>query len=148
MHDFLHWWGNGFRTKGFDCFAGKTVRRFFFAPLCPLREIFLRRHEDLTPIPWRGVLQSIYYIQSELIVPDFVVDISSHWNIKMNSIRAFKTQFFDPASQEPETFISKPSFLTFLEGRAKEFGQSIGVEYGEGFTVERSIGTTDLFSLL
>jgi N-acetylglucosamine malate deacetylase 1 len=88
-----------------------------------------------------------HYIQSQLIVPDFVVDVSSHWQIKMDSIKAFKTQFFDPSSSEPETFISKPSFLTFLEARAKELGQSIGVEYAEGFTTTSKIGVEDLFQL-
>jgi N-acetylglucosamine malate deacetylase 1 len=87
------------------------------------------------------------YIQSQLIVPDFVVDVSSHWQIKMDSIKAFKTQFFDPSSSEPETFISKPSFLTFLEARAKELGQSIGVGYAEGFTTTSKIGVEDLFQL-
>jgi N-acetylglucosamine malate deacetylase 1 len=88
-----------------------------------------------------------HYIQSQLIVPDFVVDISLHWQIKMDSIKAFKSQFFDPASSEPETFISKPSFLTFLEARAKEFGHSINVEFAEGFTTANRIGVDDLFRL-
>jgi N-acetylglucosamine malate deacetylase 1 len=88
-----------------------------------------------------------HYIQSQFIVPDFVVDVSAHWKIKMDSIMAFKTQFFDPSSKEPETFISKPSFLTFLEARAKEFGQAIGAEYGEGFTKASTLGVEDLFHL-
>jgi N-acetylglucosamine malate deacetylase 1 len=88
-----------------------------------------------------------HYIQSQLIVPDLVVDVSAHWKIKMDSIMAFKTQFFDPSSKEPETFISKPSFLTFLEARAKEFGQAIGAEYGEGFTKASALGIEDLFHL-
>jgi len=96
--------------------------------------------------PWRP--KHVYhFIQSELIVPDFIVDISSHWQAKMDSVKAFKTQFFDPASEEPETFISKPTFLTFLEGRAKEFGQAIGAEYGEGFTAVSKLGVGDLFRL-
>ncbi|MFM9840852.1 MAG: bacillithiol biosynthesis deacetylase BshB1 [Cyclobacteriaceae bacterium] len=88
-----------------------------------------------------------HYIQSQLIVPDFVVDVSTHWKIKMDSIKAFKTQFFDPTSSEPETFISKPSFLTFLEARAKEFGQSIGAEYAEGFTTKNRLGVDHLFQM-
>jgi N-acetylglucosamine malate deacetylase 1 len=88
-----------------------------------------------------------HYIQSQFIVPDFVVDVSAHWQTKMNSIRAFKTQFFDPSSSEPETFISKPSFLIFLEARAKELGQAIGAEYGEGFTKASTFGIEDLFHL-
>jgi bacillithiol biosynthesis deacetylase BshB1 len=96
--------------------------------------------------PWRP--KHVYhYIQSALIIPDFVVDVSAHWEAKMNAIKAFKTQFFDPSSKEPETFISKPTFLTFLEARGKEFGQSIEVEYAEGFTTSARLGVDDLFKL-
>ena len=96
--------------------------------------------------PWRP--KHVYhYIQSALIVPDFIVDISSHWHTKMESVKAFKTQFFEPHNEEPETFISKPTFLGFLEGRAKEFGQAIGVSHGEGFTSARQLGVGDLFRL-
>lgn len=96
--------------------------------------------------PWRP--KHVYhYIQSALIVPDFVVDVSQHWETKMSSIKAFRTQFFDPSNNEPETFISKPTFLAFLEARGKEFGQSIEVEYAEGFTTSGRLGVDDLFKL-
>jgi bacillithiol biosynthesis deacetylase BshB1 len=89
-----------------------------------------------------------HYIQSEWIQPDFIVDISPYWQIKMEAIRAFKTQFFDPQSQEPETYISRPGFLKMLEARAIELGHAIGVEYGEGFTVRRFPGIRNLFDLI
>lgn len=101
-----------------------------------------------------GVIQSAWrpkllyhFIQSQMIPPDFVVDVSDFWETKMKSIRAFKTQFHDPASNEPETFISSPAFIKLLEARGHEFGHSIGAAYGEGFTVRRVIGVNDLFSL-
>lgn len=97
--------------------------------------------------PWRP--SAVYhYIQSLLIEPDFVVDISDHWDVKMESIKAFKTQFFDPQSKEPETYISKPAFLKMIEARAIEFGHSIGVTYAEGFTVRRYPGVNSLFDLI
>jgi len=96
---------------------------------------------------WRP--KNIYhYIQNNYIQPDFVVDISEYWDIKVQSIKAFKSQFFDPESTEPESFISRPEFMDFIEARAKEFGHSINVRYGEGFTVEKMIGVNDLFDLL
>ncbi|MCX8490436.1 MAG: bacillithiol biosynthesis deacetylase BshB1 [Cyclobacteriaceae bacterium] len=95
---------------------------------------------------WRPK-QVYHFIQSALIVPDFVVDVSAQWETKMNAIKAFKTQFFDLSSQEPETFISKPSFLAFLEARGREFGQSIEVDYAEGFTTAGQLGVNDLFKL-
>jgi N-acetylglucosamine malate deacetylase 1 len=96
--------------------------------------------------PWRP--DAVYhYVQSQFIKPDFVVDISAQWEIKMKAIRAFSSQFFNPDSKEPETYISKPGFLRMLEARAIEYGHAIGTDYGEGFTVRRLIGVENLFDL-
>jgi N-acetylglucosamine malate deacetylase 1 len=85
---------------------------------------------------WRP--KSVYhYIQSNYIKPDFIVDISGFMEVKMRAIKAFKTQFFDPESKEPETYISNPAFLKMLEARAIEYGHAIGTAFGEGFTVRR-----------
>jgi N-acetylglucosamine malate deacetylase 1 len=89
-----------------------------------------------------------HYIQSIFTAPDFIVDVSDHWDVKMNAIRAFKTQFFDPQSKEPETYISKPGFLKMVESRAIEFGHAIGVQYGEGYTVRRFPGVKSLYDLI
>jgi bacillithiol biosynthesis deacetylase BshB1 len=88
-----------------------------------------------------------HYIQNNYIQPDFIVDISEHWDTKVKSISAFGSQFFDPKSNEPASFISSPEFLPFIESRAREFGHRIQAKYGEGFTVERFIGVADLFDL-
>jgi N-acetylglucosamine malate deacetylase 1 len=97
-------------------------------------------------MPWRP--KNIYhYIQNNYIQPDFVVDITDYWDIKVDSIKAFKSQFYDPNNMEPESFISSPEFLDFIEARAKEFGHSINVKYGEGFTVEKMVGINNLFDI-
>jgi bacillithiol biosynthesis deacetylase BshB1 len=97
--------------------------------------------------PWRP--SALYhYIQSNYIEPDFIQDISGSWEEKINSIKAFNSQFYDPDSQEPETFISKPGFLRFIEDRCRIWGHMIGTEYGEGFTVNRKIGVRNLFDLI
>jgi bacillithiol biosynthesis deacetylase BshB1 len=96
--------------------------------------------------PWRPKVL-YHYIQSQLLKPDFIVDISQHWDKKMEAVMAYRTQFFDPSSKEPETFISKPGFLKLLHARATEFGQAIGVEYGEGFMVRRVMGVESLFDI-
>ena len=98
-------------------------------------------------IPWRPKVL-YHYIQSNYIKPDFIVDISEFWDKKVESIRAFKSQFYDPNSEEKETYISKPEFLEFLEGRAKMWGHAIGVKYGEGFTVNREPGIRNLNDLI
>jgi N-acetylglucosamine malate deacetylase 1 len=88
-----------------------------------------------------------HYIQSQLIEPAFIIDVSEFWEKKMESIRAFKSQFHDPSSKEPESYISTPGFLKLVEARATEFGHAIGVKYGEGYTVKRYIGVKSLFDL-
>jgi len=89
-----------------------------------------------------------HYIQNNYIQPDFVVDVTDFWEVKVNSIKAFKSQFFDPENKEPESFISRPEFLDFIDARAKEYGHSINVKYGEGFTVEKTIGVNNLFDII
>ena len=89
-----------------------------------------------------------HYIQSTFVKPDFIVDVSDYWDKRMESVKCFKSQFYDPNSKEPETYISSPMFLQALEGRAIEFGHQIGVKYGEGFTVDRIVGVKDLSHLL
>jgi N-acetylglucosamine malate deacetylase 1 len=102
--------------------------------------------EGIAQEPWRP--KYVYhYIQNNYIKPDFVVDITPYWSKKVESIKAFRSQFYDPQNQEPQSFISSPEFMDFVEARAKEFGHSILVKYGEGFTVERMIGVKDLFDL-
>ncbi|MDX5437229.1 MAG: bacillithiol biosynthesis deacetylase BshB1 [Pontibacter sp.] len=89
-----------------------------------------------------------HYIQDRLITPDVIVDVTPHWEQKMDTIRAFKSQFYNPNDTSPNTYISSPEFLDFVEARAKELGHSIGVTYGEGFTKERHLGVKNLFDLL
>ena len=74
-----------------------------------------------------------HYIQFQYMQPSFVVDISEEFETKMKSILAYKTQFYDPTSNEKSTLISQKSFLDYIEARAREFGAAIEVEYGEGF---------------
>ena len=95
---------------------------------------------------WRP--KAVYhYIQDRYIKPDIVVDISGYMETKMNAVLAFKTQFYDPESEAPETPISSKDFLDFLYARAIDFGRPTGVEYGEGFVVERYPGVKTLFDL-
>ena len=124
--------------------AAKLVEEaIFYAGLQKIE--ILDSQEKLSP--WRP--KALYhYIQSEYIEPDLIVDVSAHWDKKLKSIWAFKSQFHDPDSTEPETYISKPGFIDFLESRCKMWGQAIGVEFGEGFTVNRKIGVNNLFDLI
>jgi bacillithiol biosynthesis deacetylase BshB1 len=89
-----------------------------------------------------------HYIQSLPITPDFVVDVSEQWDKKMKAVQAFESQFYKADSKEPETYISSPRFMKMIEARGMQFGQIIGVDYAEGFTVERYLGVKDLNGLI
>lgn len=95
---------------------------------------------------WRPK-QVYHYIQWKNIEPDFVVDVSSHMDTKLKSVLAYKTQFFDPDSKEPETPISSKNFTDSVKYRAQDLGRIINVDYGEGYNVERYVAVESLFDL-
>jgi bacillithiol biosynthesis deacetylase BshB1 len=89
-----------------------------------------------------------HYIQWENLQPDFVVDISGFMDVKMDSILAYSSQFYDPNSSEPESPISSKNFLDSVKYRAQDLGRIIGVAHGEGFTTERYLAVNSLSDLL
>lgn len=96
---------------------------------------------------WRPI--AVYhYIQDRYIKPDVIVDITSFIEKKVEAIHCFKSQFYDPTSNEPNTPISTKEFMEFVHGRAMEMGRVIGTTYGEGFVATRSIGVNKLTDLL
>lgn len=95
---------------------------------------------------WRPK-QVFHYIQDRYLEPDFVIDITEHWLMKEAAIHAFRSQFFDPNSNEPASYISSPEFLHFIEARAREMGHKIGVTYGEGFQTQKTIAIQDVCML-
>lgn len=97
--------------------------------------------------PWRPK-HVFNYIQDRYLEPDFVINITPFWKTKEASIRAFKSQFFDPSSDEPASYISSPEFLSFIQARALEMGHKIGVQYGEGFQTQRKIGLSDFSAFM
>lgn len=116
----------------------------------------LRKIETADPLT--GVLQAAHrprlllqFIQDQYIEPDIVVDVTAHWETKVRAVQAYSSQFFNTeyraASDEPQTYISRPDFMHYIEGRAREYGKYIGANYGEGFTCRRLLGVSDLFDL-
>lgn len=96
---------------------------------------------------WRPNLV-LHFIQDNYIKPDVLVDITQHWDKKIESIRAYGSQFYNPEwENEPQTYISSPEFIQVVEARAREFGKSISVKYAEGFTSKKILGVDNLFDL-
>lgn len=80
-----------------------------------------------------------HYIQWKNIQPDFVIDITDFMEKKVEACLAYKTQFYDPNSQEPVTPIATKDFLESLTYRAQDLGRLSGVAYAEGFITEKMI---------
>ena len=95
---------------------------------------------------WRP--KAVYhYIQDRHLEPDFVVDVSEFMDQKLEVIKAYGSQFFNPDSSEPETPISGESFLDVVKAKMAVLGRQIGVDYAEGYTAERYVGVDDITML-
>ena len=74
--------------------------------------------------------------------PKFVLDISDHWEKKLESIRCYHSQFVEGRQDV------SPAFLEQLRDEASYWGKTIGVKYGEPFTAREPIGMTELTALV
>jgi N-acetylglucosamine malate deacetylase 1 len=99
----------------------------------------------LSPVPMPAIMHSLF---SRRIVPSFVVDVSGFVEEKMEAIRAYASQFYNPSSEEPQTRISARGFLGEIEVRMRYFGSLIGVEAGEPFYVREALNVDDPLALL
>lgn len=86
----------------------------------------------------------LHYIQDKDIKPDILIDISGYFDQKWQAIKAYRSQFYNPESTEPNTYISTPEFLEALKGRMLNWGKYIGVQYAEGFTSYQYLGIGQL----
>lgn len=85
---------------------------------------------------------------SRLIVPSFIVDVSDVLDEKMAAIRAHKSQFYDPASTEPETMLTGEDYLARIESRSRYYGSLIDAKAGEPFYVREALNVADPVELL
>ena len=105
------------------------------------------QHEGQSQEAWRPSIV-YHYIQWQNLEPDFVVDVSGFIQQKVDSVLAYSSQFYDPASKEPESPISSKNFLESVTYRARDLGRLIGKEHGEGFTAERYVAVDHLNRLI
>ena len=96
---------------------------------------------------WRPK-QVYHYIQWKNIEPDFVVNVTGFMDKKVDAVKAYATQFYDPKSNEPETPITSKNFINSILYRANDLGRLIGVADGEGFTAERYPAVESLGKLI
>jgi len=88
----------------------------------------------------------LFYPGRREFTPSFVVDVGAFWEARLHAARAYRSQFHDPDSREPETAISSPDFWHFIEARAMYYGQLIGARHGEAFWYEGALEVGDPLS--
>ena len=125
--------------------AGKLIYDSCF--LSGLSKIETKNEDGIPQEKWRPKYL-LHYIQDRFYEPDFIVDISDVWEQRLDSIKAYKTQFHSADSNEPQTYISSPEFLEAIIARARTLGKRIGVQFAEGFITKKSIGIKDLDALI
>ena len=96
---------------------------------------------------WRPRLV-LHYMQWKDLEPDILIDVSGYLNQKLEAVKAYKSQFYDPDSKEPESPISSKNFLDSVVYRAKNLGRILQVDAAEGFNSERYIGTQKLDDII
>jgi N-acetylglucosamine malate deacetylase 1 len=122
--------------------AGHLIRDACF--LSGLRKVETSDEAGSAQEQWRPKY-IFHYIQDRYFEPSFVYDISPVFETKLQSIRAYSSQFHSNAytADEPQTYISSPEFLQAIIGRHQMFGKMIGVSFAEGFVTEKMIGVKD-----
>ncbi|MCW3107864.1 MAG: LMBE-related protein [Segetibacter sp.] len=89
-----------------------------------------------------------HYLQDRFLQPDFVFDISDYFDKKLESVLCYKTQFFNPELDEPQTYISSPAFFESIKARSMMLGKRIGVQYAEGYITKKMIGINTFNSFI
>lgn len=112
----------------------------------------LSKIEITSTKPWRPT-HILHYMQSIPFEPTFVMNVSDVWNQRTRAVEAYRSQVFSPDYEqeegEPETFVSNPGFMKWMDARARSFGYRIGAEFGEPFLYRHGpIGTDDIVRFL
>ncbi len=85
----------------------------------------------------------LYYMGWYEFEPTFVVDISDHFERKMEAIYAYTTQFRPDDNFYQQTRLTSREYNWGLEHRMAYYGSLIGKKYGEGFMVRGRVSVED-----
>ena len=123
--------------------AGKLVSDACF--LAGLSKVETIGDDGVPQQKWRPK-HLLHYIQDRFYEPNLIVDITDVFEVRMEAIKAYATQFHTSAESVhgTQTYISTPDFLDSLVARCRLMGKRIGVKYAEGFVSQKNIGVKNL----
>jgi N-acetylglucosamine malate deacetylase 1 len=79
--------------------------------------------------------------------PSFIIDVTDAYDLRVQAVRAYRSQFFDPESNERETVLSTPQFMEMIQTRLEYYGDRINCKYGEPFFSPVPLRINDLCGL-
>jgi bacillithiol biosynthesis deacetylase BshB1 len=91
------------------------------------------------PLPPHKIKTVFFYQLHEYISPDFIVDISDEFTVKMKAVKAYHSQF---------GMKERKDFLERLETKAKFCGSLVKTKFGEPFISKAPLKLSDPFKIL
>ena len=100
------------------------------------------------------------FMQHDVFEPSFIVDVTSTWEIKLEALRAYRSQLYAAGLPEslpkkegaedtqPATKVASREFWLAVEGRARHFGVIINAELGEPFWSRIPLAVADITSVV
>jgi N-acetylglucosamine malate deacetylase 1 len=85
----------------------------------------------------------LYFKLPAAVMPTMIVDVSEFGGQRVAAIQAYRSQLFDPESDQPATYLSHPDFLARVDAIHAYYGTLIGRSRGEGFFVKGALEVSD-----
>jgi bacillithiol biosynthesis deacetylase BshB1 len=118
------------------------------------REAWFYGGLEKIPTTWEGAPQEpfrprsyYHFMQWFEFQPTFIVDVTAEFDTRMEAMRAYKSQFYDPQSSERSTILSTPEFIEMIKTRLRAYGNKIGRTYGEPFFSPHPMAVSDVWAL-
>jgi bacillithiol biosynthesis deacetylase BshB1 len=92
--------------------------------------------------PFKVIYASLY----ANVLPSFVVDITRHFEHRMEALFCYRSQYGDSAAVS-ELFPGMEEIRDRLAGIARFYGNLIGVKYGEPFVVKETMRVDDIVTM-
>jgi len=97
----------------------------------------IKKYQDKLGLAAHRVQHVYFYIINGFHKPNFVVDISETIERKLNSLRAYNSQF-NKVGESTDTPLTN-GYIEAVESRERLFGKEVGVTYAEGFLTKKPI---------
>lgn len=97
----------------------------------------VRKYMENTEQGAHRVQNMYYFMINGFHKPDFVIDITSTISKKLDSLRAYESQFV-----QRDTTVDTPlvnGYIETVEARERMFGKEVGVDYAEGFISKKPL---------